>query len=238
MDMDPSQFITNQSIQAGTGNITPAELLLSEDSQLVIDLKRNPNRILFFDEIDKYKDKDPNNTILETFGRGKDSGTLPVRKKDGTVEYLDISGTICFFTTNQLMSCWGGYDNEESLKDPTRTKWSIDTSLTRRFYPIEFKKFNEESYEKLLCPLIDLFVKECNKNYKINCILDKNFIPKLAKECVLTDRGARGCNDLIVEICGSLVEYKMQTELKDKKINSLNVDFDTVKRFIFEKINF
>jgi hypothetical protein len=232
-DMDPSQFITNQSIQAGTGDITPAEKLLSENSQLTIDLQRNPRRMIFFDEIDKYND--PDHTVLEVFGRGKDSGTLPIRMKDGTVLHVDISEAVFVFTTNQLLSCWGGKDSKESLEDPTRTRWVVNESLAKRFNVIEFKKLGEKSYKKILHPLINSFTEECKKRYGIECVPTSDFISKLAEECVLADKGARGCNDLAVEICGSFIEYMMYERSKNEDIKLTKVDFDFDKRFVFSR---
>ncbi|MDR1364709.1 MAG: hypothetical protein LBJ32_03665 [Oscillospiraceae bacterium] len=232
--LDPNKFVISSSIKLGTDDLTPAEKLFSEDSQLVINLRNNPYQIIIFDDYDKSQKKDPDNSVLETLARVKESGMMPVRDKNGKIIFIDVKSAIFIITTNQLLSCWGGKDSEESLKDPTRTNYPIDQSLSRRFRCVEFNKLDEESYKKILKPKIDLFVKKCKENYEIICSLnEKCVLDDLARDCVLSDKGARGSNDLIVEIWGALIEFLAEKNHKGIEVKNIKMEFDLNRRFIF-----
>ncbi|MDR1364713.1 MAG: hypothetical protein LBJ32_03685 [Oscillospiraceae bacterium] len=233
-ELDPSKFITSSSIKLGTGDSTPAEKLFSVDSQLVINLRRNPYQIIIFDDHDKSQKNDPNNSVLETLAQIKESGMMPVRDKNGKLIFVDVKSTVFIVTTNQLSSCWGGKDSEESLKDPTRTNYPVDQSLARRFNCVEFNKLDEESYKKILKPKIDLFIKKCKESHGIICNFNEKYVlNNLAKDCVLSDRGARGCNDLMVEAWGTFIEFVLKKKQEGHVVKNAKMEFNSKRRFIF-----
>lgn len=231
-DMQPWQFITASAIRSDSDMI-PADQIFHEDSEIVRQLMLNPEIIIVLDEVDKMSVNDPKGTVLERLRDAKDTGKLCIKTRDGNYKFIDVSKTMFIVTSNERRECWGL--PEVQLSDAharSRTVVNRDPSLTNRFTVIEFKDLEADSYKILLSPLIEEFVDSCEKNHHSKVVLSDDFVDELSRACVLKNKGARGANDYIIAMNGSIIEYK-------KKMSGLPeqvlLKFDlTNENFIFE----
>ena len=212
-DMQPWQFITSTSVTSSnistnnSSNLSPADQIFNENSELIRQLKLNNKVIIVLDEIDKMHKIDTDDTILERLRDARDTGKLLVRSGiDYT--YVDVSRTVFICITNEARECWGlPKEDLDEVKGASRTHIQRDKSLVNRFDVVEFKYFTVEDYMSMLTPMIDS-LKEYVKSYNLDLDVNETLIRKISEAAEIKNKGARGLDDYLVHLRGKLVGYR------------------------------
>lgn len=241
-DMQPWQFITSTSVTSSnvstsnSSNLSPADQIFNENSELIRQLRLNNKVIVVLDEIDKMHKIDTDDTILERLRDARDTGKLLVRS-GVDYDYVDVSRTVFICITNEARECWGlPKENLSEIKSASRTHIHRDKSLVNRFDIVEFKYFTVEDYMSMLAPMIES-LKEYVKSYNLNLDADENLIRKISEAAEIRNKGARGLNDYLVHLRGKLVGYRDVNEKSLKNsvhkvhatYNENTDDFDIAK---------
>lgn len=241
-DMQPWQFITSTSVTSSnvstsnSSNLSPADQIFNENSELIRQLRLNNKVIVVLDEIDKMHKIDTDDTILERLRDARDTGKLLVRS-GVDYDYVDVSRTVFICITNEARECWGlPKENLSEIKSASRTHIHRDKSLVNRFDIVEFKYFTVEDYMSMLAPMVES-LKEYVKAYNLNLDADENLIRKISEAAEIRNKGARGLNDYLVHLRGKLVGYRDVNEKSLKNsvhkvhatYNENTDDFDIAK---------
>lgn len=212
-DMQPWQFITSTSVTSSnvttnnSSNLSPADQIFNEKSELIRQLKLNNKVIVVLDEIDKMHKIDTDDTILERLRDARDTGKLLVRS-GVDYDYVDVSRTVFICITNEARECWGlPKEDLSEVKSASRTHIKRDKSLVNRFDVVEFKYFTVEDYMSMLTPMVNS-LKEYVKSYNLDLDADENLVRKISEAAEARNKGARGLNDYLVHLRGKLVGYR------------------------------
>ncbi len=212
-DMQPWQFITSTSVTSSnvttnnSSNLSPADQIFNEKSELIRQLKLNNKVIVVLDEIDKMHKIDTDDTILERLRDARDTGKLLVRS-GVDYDYVDVSRTVFICITNEARECWGlPKEDLGEVKSASRTHIQRDKSLVNRFDVVEFKYFTVEDYMSMLAPMVNS-LKEYVKSYNLDLDADENLVRKISEAAEARNKGARGLNDYLVHLRGKLVGYR------------------------------
>lgn len=212
-DMQPWQFITSTSVTSSnvttnnSSNLSPADQIFNEKSELIRQLKLNNKVIVVLDEIDKMHKIDTDDTILERLRDARDTGKLLV-KSGVDYDYVDVSRTVFICITNEARECWGlPKEDLGEVKSASRTHIQRDKSLVNRFDVVEFKYFTVEDYMSMLAPMVNS-LKEYVKSYNLDLDADENLVRKISEAAEARNKGARGLNDYLVHLRGKLVGYR------------------------------
>ena len=235
-DMQPWQFITSTSVTASATsggkdnrvNLSPADQLFNEKSEIVRQLKLNNRVIVVLDEVDKMHKSDPDDTILERLRDARDTGKLLVRN-GVNYDYIDVSRTVFICITNELRQCWGL--PEEKLTEAqaaARTFIQRDKSLVNRFDVIEFNYLNRKDYKFILTPELDELKEEYSKEYGIDLNISDAVIEEIAREAEKKNKGVRGINDFLVSLRGKLVDYRSKGKKGSASVTYKDGTFEIV----------
>lgn len=258
-DMQPWQFITSTSVKAAPApsnapqvnisfnsftmkrqdddsskkseEISPADQLFNENSELIRQLRKNNKVIIVIDEIDKIHKNDPNDTILERLRDAKDTGKLRVRSSGGHID-VDVSRTVFVCVSNELRECWGLPKKELTPAEAAaRTTVERDKSLVNRFDVIEFQNFKKDDYMVILTPLIKQIKQSYFQTYNMNIEFSEDFSGSVGQAAEDKNKGVRGLNDFLIELRGKLVDCRSKN-----KISQNNNSNDAKKKPIWKTI--
>lgn len=259
-DMQPWQFITASSVKAPpppsnapvvnvsinsfskdvngttskeTLDLSPADRLFTETSEIVHQLRKNNNVIIVIDEIDKIHKNDPQDTILERLRDAKDTGKLRVHLSNGEYEDIDVSRTVFICISNERRECWGLPPVELSpAQAAARTYMDRDKSLVNRFDVVEFEYFKTEDYMVILKPLVEQLQKAYSQTYNMTLEFSKDFAKNVASVAFEKNKGVRGLNDFLIKLRGVLVDVRSKNHIaKSSEAESgsswkVTVDYD------------
>ncbi len=265
-DMQPWQFITATSIKAPaapsnvpkvtvnfnslgmkqdkdnsnkTEELSPADQLFNENSEIVRQLSRNNKVIIVIDEIDKIHKNDPQDTILERLRDAKDTGKLRIRISNNEYKDIDVSRTVFICISNELRECWGLPKKElTEAEKAARTTVQRDKSLVNRFDIIEFENFKKEDYAVVLKPLTEQIKKSYLQIYNMDIEFSEDFEKTVGQVAEERNKGVRGLNDFLVELRGKLVDCRSKNkilpnenplETKEKAVWKVIVKYDKSK---------
>lgn len=240
-DMQPWQFITASSVKAPpppsnapvvnvsinsfskevngttskeTLDLSPADRLFTETSEIVHQLRKNSNVIIVIDEIDKIHKNDPQDTILERLRDAKDTGKLRVHLSNGEYEDIDVSRTVFICISNERRECWGLPPMELSpAQAAARTYMDRDKSLVNRFDVVEFEYFKTEDYMVILKPLVEQLQKAYSQTYNMTLEFSKDFAKNVASVAFERNKGVRGLNDFLIKLRGVLVDVRSKNHI-------------------------
>ena len=240
-DMQPWQFITASSVKAPpppsnapvvnvsinsfskdvngttskeTLDLSPADRLFTETSEIVHQLRKNNNVIIVIDEIDKIHKNDPQDTILERLRDAKDTGKLRVHLSNGEYEDIDVSRTVFICISNERRECWGLPPVELSpAQAAARTYMDRDKSLVNRFDVVEFEYFKTEDYMVILKPLVEQLQKAYSQTYNMTLEFSKDFAKNVASVAFEKNKGVRGLNDFLIKLRGVLVDVRSKNHI-------------------------
>ena len=230
-DMQPWQFITSTSVTASavstgngdTKNLSPADQLFNEGSEIVRQLKLNNRVIIVLDEVDKMHKADPNDTILERLRDARDTGKLLVRN-GVNYEYIDVSRTVFICITNELRECWGLPAEElTEAQAAARTNIKRDKSLVNRFDVIEFSYLKSDDYAFILRPELDELKEEYYQQYGIDIDISDELVESIAHAAEVKNKGVRGVNDFLILLRGKLVDYR--SKHKNNNTEKINLKY-------------
>mgnify|MGYP002769803414 CR=1 FL=1 len=262
-DMQPWQFVTATSVKApaapsnvpkvtvnfnsfgmkqsdnsskGTEELSPADQLFNENSELVRQLTKNNRVVIVFDEMDKIHKNDPQDTILERLRDAKDTGKLRVRLSKGGHMDVDVSRTVFICISNELRECWGLSKKELTPAEASaRTTVQRDKSLVNRFDVVEFENFKKDNYIIILKPLIEQIKKVYLQAYNMDLEFSEDFVEAVGQAAEDRNKGVRGLNDFLVELRGKLVECRSKNkilpnkdpeEAKIKNVSKIAIKYD------------
>lgn len=240
-DMQPWQFITASSVKAPpppsnapvvnvsinsfskdvngttskeTLDLSPADRLFTETSEIVHQLRKNNNVIIVIDEIDKIHKNDPQDTILERLRDAKDTGKLRVHLSNGEYEDIDVSRTVFICISNERRECWGLPAVELSpAQAAARTYMDRDKSLVNRFDVVEFEYFKTEDYMVILKPLVEQLQKAYSQTYNMTLEFSEDFAKNVASVAFEKNKGVRGLNDFLIKLRGVLVDVRSKNHI-------------------------
>ena len=236
-DMQPWQFITSSSIKSPPPpsnapvvnvyndlgwnrkkdipseepqlDLSPADRLFNESSDIVHELKLNNNVIIVIDEIDKIHKNDPQDTILERLRDAKDTGKLRICLSNGEYEDIDVSRTTFICISNEFRECWGlPKKNLSEAHAAARTTVLRDKSLVNRFDVVEFENFTADDYKIILKPLTDRLKASYSELYNMDLDFPLDFADKVAQVAEEKNKGVRGLEDFLVKLRGRLVDIR------------------------------
>lgn len=212
-DMQPWQFVASTSVTGSnisssfSSNLSPADQIFNEDSELVRQLKLNNKVIIVLDEIDKMHKIDKDDTILERLRDARDTGKLLVRS-GVNYNYIDVSRTVFICITNESRECWGLPEEQlTETQKASRTHVQRDKSLVNRFDIVEFKYFNVEDYIQMLTPMIE-DLKKYIQSYNLDLDIDEALVKEISVAAEHKNKGARGLNDYLTHLRGQLIGYR------------------------------
>ena len=237
-DMQPWQFITSTSVTASSTpgqsknttadksnetakkseeQLTPADQLFNENSELVRQLNLNNRVIVVLDEIDKMHKYDRNDTVLERLRDARDTGKLLIRK-GVNYDYIDVSRTVFICITNELRECWGlPKANLTENQAASRTFIGRDRSLTNRFDIVEFDYFKSDDYAFILWPQLNELKEYYLTNFNIDLKISDELVKSVADAAEAKNKGVRGVNDYLVLLRGKLVDWHSKHKQSTKK---------------------
>ncbi len=259
-DMQPWQFITSSSVKSPPPpsnapvvnvyndlgwnrrtdtpaeepqiDLSPADRLFNEESDIVRELKLNNNVIIVIDEIDKIHKNDPQDTILERLRDAKDTGKLRICLSNGEYEDIDVSRTTFICISNEFRECWGLPKKQLSeAHAAARTTVVRDKSLVNRFDVVEFENFTSKDYMTILEPLIERLKEAYTKIYNMALEFTDDFAEKVADVAEEKNKGVRGLEDFLVKLRGRLVDIRSLygiTESKNstEETQKFTIDYD------------
>lgn len=244
-DMQPWQFITATSVKAPaapsnvpqvtvnfnsfnmkrsedpsnkTKELSPADQLFNENSELVRQLRKNNRVIIVIDEIDKIHKNDPQDTILERLRDAKDTGKLRIRLSNSEYKDIDVSRTVFICISNEFRECWGLPKKElTEAEKAARTTIQRDKSLVNRFDVVEFENFKKENYMVILKPLVEQIKKSYLQTYNMDIEFSEDFAETVGKVAEERNKGVRGLNDFLIELRGKLVDCRSKNKILPNK---------------------
>ena len=262
-DMQPWQFVTATSVKAPPApsnvpkvtvnfnsfgmkqsddsqkeieELSPADRLFNEDSELVRQLTKNNRVVIVLDEMDKIHKNDPQDTILERLRDAKDTGKLRVRLSEGGHRDVDVSRTVFICISNEFRECWGLSKKELTPAEASaRTTVQRDKSLVNRFDVVEFENFKKDNYMVILKPLVEQIKKAYLQAYNMDLEFSKDFAEAVGQAAEDRNKGVRGLNDFLVELRGKLVECRSKNKIllnkspqkaKEKNVWKVAVKYD------------
>ena len=204
-------------------NLSPADQLFNEGSEIVRQLKLNNRVIIVLDEVDKMHKADPNDTILERLRDARDTGKLLVRN-GVNYEYIDVSRTVFICITNELRECWGLPAEElTEAQAAARTNVKRDKSLVNRFDVIEFSYLKSDDYAFILRPELDELKEEYYQQYGIDINISDELVESIAHAAEVKNKGVRGVNDFLILLRGKLVDYR--SKHKNNNTEKINLKY-------------
>jgi hypothetical protein len=265
-DMQPWQFITATSVKAPaapsnvpkvtmnfnsfgmkqaddpsskTEELSPADQLFNENSELVRQLRRNNKVIIVIDEIDKIHKNDPQDTILERLRDAKDTGRLRIRLSNGEYMDIDVSRTVFICISNEFRECWGLPKKDLTPAEAAaRTTIERDKSLVNRFDVVEFENFKKDDYMIILTPLAEQIKQSYFQTFNMKIEFSEDFASSVGQAAEEKNKGVRGLNDFLIELRGKLVDCRSKNnilpnntpkEAKEKPAWKVIVKYDKVK---------
>jgi ATP-dependent Clp protease ATP-binding subunit ClpA len=229
----------NNDPTAKSEELSPADQLFNENSEIVRQLRKNNKVIIVIDEIDKIHKNDPNDTILERLRDAKDTGKLRVRSsKSGHID-VDVSRTVFICVSNELRECWGLPKQELTPAEATaRTTVERDKSLVNRFDVVEFQNFKKDDYVVILTPLMKQIKQSYMQTYNMDIEFQENFAVSVGQAAENRNKGVRGLNDFLIELRGKLVDCRSKNKIsqnnspedaKKKPVQKIIVKYDNAK---------
>lgn len=218
--------------------LSPADQVFHENSDLIRNLKRSSERIIFIKGIDKIHKFDPKDTILERLRDARDTGILRVKKSDGSAENIDVSKTIFLLTSCEQPYCWGVGNKESSKKCDDRTEIERDPSLVRRFFVVELDKFSREDFETFL----KIGFEKIKASYMIlhntNISFDNDLLNKILDSC--ENWTLKKIEMKLMQLRDSLLNFRIKNDITDdpsREVLNLSIDYDEKNnKFLVNKI--
>ena len=218
--------------------LSPADQIFHENSDLIRNLKRNSERIIFIKGIDKIHKFDPKDTILERLRDARDTGILRVKKSDGSAENIDVSKTIFLLTSCEQPYCWGVGNKESSEKCDDRTEIERDFSLVRRFFVVELDQLSRKDFETFL----KIGFEKIRASYMIlhntNISFDNDLLNKILDSC--ENWTIKKIEMKLMQLRDSLLNFRIDNDITDepgREVLNLSVDYDEKNnKFLVNKI--
>ncbi|GMB10537.1 MAG: AAA family ATPase [Candidatus Improbicoccus devescovinae] len=199
-ELQPWQFFSCSTLKPDKKLGSPGEQIFAEDSEIVRQLKLNPNVIIVFDEVDKMVD--PTDSLLKMLWQAKDTGIVIVNGKE-----INVRDTIFVVTSNEQRQCWGLPAKKLSPAEAAgRTIIKRDRNLTNRFCVVEFETISKSVFERIFLTQLQELSTYVSENDNATLILNPDLISNLCDDCVNKNKGVRGAKDLMITLTGQLVE--------------------------------
>jgi ATP-dependent Clp protease ATP-binding subunit ClpA len=217
-----NQFGTKQNDDSDSSNktkeLSPADKLFNEKSELVHQLSKNNKIIVVIDEIDKIHKNDPQDTILERLRDAKDTGKLRVRLSNEEYMDIDVSRTVFICISNEFRECWGLPKEDLTPEEAAaRTIVVRDRSLVNRFYVVEFKNFKKYDYMGVLPLLLAPIRESYARIYNMDIKFSKDFFEAVGQAAEDKNKGIRGLNDFVMLIRGVLVRCRSENKISENR---------------------
>lgn len=217
---------------------SPADQVFHENSDLIRNLKRNSERIIFIKRIDKIRKFDPKDTILERLRDVRDTGILRVKKSDGSAENIDVSKTIFLLTSCEQPYCWGVGNKESSKKYDDRTEIERDMSLVKRFFVVELDQLSRKDFETFL----KIGFEKIRASYMIlhntNISFDNDLLNKILDSC--ENWTLKKIEMKLMQLRDSLLNFRIKNDITDdsgREALNLLVNYDKKNdKFLVNKI--
>ena len=218
--------------------LSPADQVFHENSDLIRNLKRSSERIIFIKGIDKIHKFDPKDTILERLRDARDTGILRVKKSDGSAENIDVSKTIFLLTSCEQPYCWGVGNKESSKKYDDRTEIERDMSLVKRFFVVELDKFSREDFETFLKIGFEKIRFSYMMLHNINISFDDDLLNKILDS--YEDLTLKKIEMKLMQLRDCLLNFRVDNDITDdsgREVLNLSVDYDKKNdKFLVNKI--
>lgn len=218
-------YITSASLKPG---VSPVDQFFDVNSDLIKNLKRcKGNTVLFFDEIDKYKDS---NALLECLRDAVDRGTIEAMSETseqkmgmrGTStakvvnkESIDVSGLIVIVGTNEKPECWGlEPDPDEPAYNVGRTVVERSGSLVQRFQRFKFNPYKVDEYKQMYDRALKSIFDESEKMFGLKVVFDPELSKTLARESEHRMMGGRSVAVVLSEMAGAITSLDIDENEK------------------------
>lgn len=217
---------------------SPADQVFHENSDLIRNLKRSSERIIFIKRIDRIHKFDPKDTILERLRDARDTGILRVKKSDGSVENIDVSKTMFLLTSCEQPYCWGVGNKESSEKYDDRTEIERDMSLVKRFFVVELNQFSREDFETFLKIGLEKIKASYMILHNINISFGDDLLNKILDSC--ENMTLKKIEIKLMQLRDSLLNFRIDNDITDepgREVLNLSVDYDEKNnKFLVNKI--
>lgn len=218
--------------------LSPADQIFHENSDLIRNLKRNSERIIFIKGIDKIHKFDPKDTILECLRDARDTGILRVKKSDGSAENIDVSKTIFLLTSCEQPYCWGIGNKDSSKKCDDRVEIERDMSLVKRFFVIELDNPSREDFETFLKVGFEKIKASYMILHNINISFGDNLLNKILNS--YGNMTLRKIEIKLMQLRDCLLNFRVKNDITDdpdREVLNLSVDYDEKNnKFLVNKI--
>ena len=218
--------------------LSPADQVFHENSDLIRNLKRSSERIIFIKGIDKIHKFDPKDTILERLRDARDTGILRVKKSDGSAENIDVSKTIFFLTSCEQPYCWGVGNKDNSKKCDDRIEIERDFSLVRRFFVVELDKFSREDFETFLKIGFEKIKASYMILHNMNISFDDDLLNKILDSC--ENWTLKKIEMKLMQLRDDLLKFREKNNITDdpgREVLNLSIDYDEKNnKFLVNKI--
>ena len=218
--------------------ISPADQIFHENSDLIRNLKRNSERIVFIKRIDKIHKFDPKDTILERLRDARDTGILRVRKSDGSAENIDVSKTIFLLTSCEEPYCWGVGNKENCKECDDRTEIERDMSLVKRFFVVELGPFSREDFEAFMKIGLEKIKASYMILHNINISFSDDLLSKILDSC--ENMTLKKIEMKLMQLRDDLLNFRTYNDITDepgREVLNLSVDYDNKNdKFLVSKM--
>ena len=218
--------------------ISPADQIFHENSDLIRNLKRNSERIVFIKRIDKIHKFDPKDTILERLRDARDTGILRVRKSDGSAENIDVSKTIFLLTSCEEPYCWGVGNKENCKECDDRTEIERDMSLVKRFFVVELGPFSREDFEAFMKIGLEKIKASYMILHDINISFSDDLLSKILDSC--ENMTLKKIEMKLMQLRDDLLNFRTYNDITDepgREVLNLSVDYDNKNdKFLVSKM--
>lgn len=218
--------------------LSPADQVFHENSDLIRNLKRSGERIIFIKRIDQIHKFDPKDTILERLRDAKDTGILRVKKSDGSAENIDVSKTIFLLTSCEQPYCWGVGNKDSSKKCDDRVEIERDMSLVKRFSVVELDQFSREDFETFLKIGLEKIKASYMILHNINISFGDNLLNKILNS--YENITLRKIEIKLMQLRDCLLNFRVDNDMTDdsgREVLNLSVDYDEKNdKFLVNKI--
>lgn len=215
--------------------LSPADQVFHENSDLIRNLKRSSERIIFIKGIDKIHKFDPKDTILERLRDARDTGILRVKKSDGSAENIDVSKTIFLLTSCEQPYCWGVGNKESSEKCGDRTEIERDMSLVKRFFVVELDQFSRENFGTFLKIGLEKIKASYMILHNINISFGDDLLNKILDSC--ENMTLKKIEMKLMQLRDSLLSFRVNNNITDEQNREiLNLLVDYNDKFLVNKI--
>ena len=207
--------------------LSPADQVFHENSDLIRNLKRNSERIIFIKGTDRIHKLDPKDTILERLRDARDTGFLRVKKPNGSAENIDVSKTIFFLTGCEQPYCWGVGNKDSSEKCDDRTEIEHDISLVRRFFVFELGQLSRKNFETFLKWGFERIKASYMMLHNININFDDNLLNKILDSC--ENWTLKKIEMKLMQLRDCLVNFRVDNDITDdpdRGVLNLSIDYD------------